>query len=141
MPHTRSVVRPGSPAWCFDVDGTIVDSFDAQHLRPYAAELFHALRQSGSVIHIWSAGGVAHARTVIERHGLTHHVAGFHDKNPGPDGRWEMPAELSDHGDVVCVDDQPDRLPTASRHVRVFPYLHANPHDRDLAAVLKEVPE
>ena len=141
MTHTRSVVRPGKPAWCFDVDGTLVDSFDAQHLRPFATELFHALRQAGAPIHVWSAGGIPHARTVLERHGLAHHVVGFHDKTPGADGRWQRPDALSEHDDVVYVDDQPDRLPAHSRQHRVFPYLHANPHDRDLAAVLKEVSE
>ena len=74
--------------WLFDVDGTIVDSFDAQHLRPLVAELFQALRASGAIVAVWSAGGVQHASKVIARHGLAGHASGCFDKSLDTDGRW-----------------------------------------------------
>ncbi|MDO8361575.1 MAG: HAD family hydrolase [Actinomycetota bacterium] len=127
--------------WCFDVDGTLVDSFDAQHVRPLVVELFVAIQRAGHAIHVWSAGGIAHARTVLERHGLAHHVTDVHDKVPGADGRWQLPDALVESPNVVCVDDQPDRLPSTTRVVGVFPYLQPNPHDRDLAPALANLAE
>lgn len=127
--------------WLFDVDGTIVDSFDAQHLRPLVAELFQALRASGAIVAVWSAGGVQHASKVIARHGLAGHASGCFDKSLDTDGRWTLPVAV--HGEgyaVVCVDDQPAQLPLGiDRRVVVFPYLTPDPHDRALLAELESV--
>ena len=120
--------------WLFDVDGTLVDSFDAQHLRPYVRELFTELTARGISVAVWSAGGIAHATQIVDRHQLGDFVSSIDDKVVGADGYWELPASLdSSNVNVVCVDDQPVQLPKSVQVRKVFPYLRPNPHDRALA--------
>ena len=125
----------GHRHWLFDVDGTLVDSFDATELRPLVLELFETLRDANRIIDVWSAGGADHARIVIVRHGLDRYVSAYDDKRIGEDGRWLLPDGVSP-ADLVCVDDQPAQLPAGVSTIAVFPYLRANPHDRALAPAL-----
>ncbi|MCU1395524.1 MAG: hypothetical protein JWM34_3952 [Ilumatobacteraceae bacterium] len=131
------MTRPASPndQWLFDIDGTLVDSFDAQHLRPLVIDLFEAVRQARGAIAVWSAGGIAHAQAVISRHGLHDAVDSFHPKDIDACGRWSLPHRL-DLEHTICVDDQPAQLPAVGRTFTVFPYLRANPHDRGLSEPL-----
>jgi hypothetical protein len=123
--------------WLFDIDGTLVDSFDAEHLRPLVIELFTAVRARGARIFAWSAGGAAHAQRVVDRHGLSADVDGCHDKIVGVDGRWDVQHILGGNAiSITCVDDQLDRLPRVAHSIGVFPYLRPNPHDRGLAGAL-----
>ena len=123
--------------WLFDIDGTLVDSFDAQHLRPLVLELFATIQSSGAAIGVWSAGGIAHAEHVAQRHGLTPAITHFFEKSIHADGYWAVhPDALRDYSPIVCVDDQPSRLPSTVEAIRVFPYLRPNPHDRALAPAL-----
>ncbi|MFI5040579.1 MAG: HAD family hydrolase [Acidimicrobiales bacterium] len=123
--------------WLFDVDGTLVDSFDAEHLRPLVVDLFTEIRAAGAAIAVWSAGGAEHARRVIDRHGLAAHVERCHDKPPGVDGRWVLhPWMCLERTRVICVDDQPERLPAVHHVIGVFPYLRPDAHDRALAPAL-----
>ena len=127
--------------WLFDIDGTIVDSFDAQHLRPLVTELFAAIRANGATVAVWSAGGIRHATRVLARHGLAEQVEACFDKAVDDGGMWVLPTELDAGGTtVVCVDDQPAQLPLAiDRHIIVFPYLGADPHDRALLDALQSL--
>ena len=123
--------------WLFDIDGTLVDSFDAEHLRPLVIELLAAVRARGASIFAWSAGGAAHAQRVVDRHGLSATVDGCHDKVVGADGRWDVQHIPGGSAiSITCVDDQPDRLPRDARSIGVFPYLRPDPHDRGLAGAL-----
>jgi hypothetical protein len=130
-----TLLAVGEETWLFDVDGTLVDSFDAEHLRPLVRDVFGVLHARGECIAVWSAGGVDHARNVMVRHRLDHHICAFHDKVIGIDGFW-MLAHIRGSGSIVCVDDQPSLLPTDGERLIVFPYLRANAHDRAFVEVL-----
>lgn len=132
----------GSPGiaqvWCFDLDGCLVDSMAATHLRPHAAELLAALERRGAEVHLWSAGGADYARRVAGRVGIDGYFHGFHEKVRRDDGRWALP-RFPPGVDVVCVDDQPDGVPAEVETIAVFPYLGVHPHDRALARILSRL--
>jgi len=120
--------------WRFDLDGCLVDSFAATELRPHARELLVALRSSGVRVTLWSAGGEEYARRVAARVGIDTLFDGFGAKQRGSDGRWRL--DGIDPAELVCVDDQPDGLPSGVTVVAVFPYIGPDPHDRVLADLL-----
>lgn len=124
--------------WCFDLDGTLVDSFAAEHLRPFASDLLALLRQRGVEVHIWSAGGAEYAARVAERVGIAALVCGFHEKERVAGGRWAMPPFPSGV-EIVFVDDQVDGVPDGHRVVPVFPYLGRHRHDAALRPLVDEV--
>jgi phosphoserine phosphatase len=124
----------GSVHWVFDLDGTLVDGLSATSLRPGAAELLERLVGSGARVSLWSAGGADYARRVTERAGIAGWFGAVADKEVGADGRWELPAGWDAHAAVVCVDDDPERLPLGVRAVAVRPFLGAT-HDDALSAI------
>ncbi len=113
----------------------MVDSFDGKSLRPLARELLVALRQKGCGIDIWSAGGAEYAERVAQRVGIRDLVGTFWTKDRGANGKWTLPLELAEIT-VVCVDDQPDGVPSNVESIGVFPYLGANPYDQVLRKLL-----
>ncbi len=126
--------------WLFDVDGTIVDSFDAEHLRPLVGTLFRQIRRRGDIVMVWSAGGIDHARRMLERHGLSAAVDGCLEKQVGADGRWMLdPSLLDGRTTVTCVDDQPAQLPDTVGRIVVFPYIRPDPHDRAFGPVIERL--
>src|SRR5215207_6496051 len=126
--------------WFFDLDGCLVDSMAATTLRPHARELLSALRERGTAVHIWSAGGDEYAERVAARVGIADLVQGYHDKVRVDGGRWRLPS-VSEGATAVCVDDQPEGVPTHTRVLAVFPFIGARPHDRALARILAELDE
>ncbi|MCU4183476.1 hypothetical protein K6U06_03820 [Acidiferrimicrobium sp. IK] len=111
--------------WVFDLDGTLVDGLAATSLRPGAAALLDRLGLAGARVFLWSAGGAAYASRVAEGLGIAHWFAAVADKEPGADGRWVLPREWASGHEVVCVDDEPGRLPHGVRIVAVRPWLGA----------------
>jgi NLI interacting factor-like phosphatase len=124
--------------WLFDLDGCLVDSFDGTSLRPLARELLEALRARGHGVDIWSAGGHEYAERVATRVGIRDLIGNFWTKDRGVTGKWTLPLALNDFR-VVCVDDQPDGVPTEVEKISVFPYLGPNPHDQVLRKLLDRV--
>jgi hypothetical protein len=67
-------------------------------------------------------------------------IDGFYDKVRGPDGKWTLESFASRHQPTICVDDEPDGVPSTVRVLAVPPYLGRRPHDRGLEAILTELP-
>lgn len=131
---------PGA-VWCFDVDGTLVDSHTGTSLRPGAVDLLTGLAALGCRLVLWSAGGADHARARAVDHGVDHlfaQVADKGDRDVLGHYRLARPAG-GPGGPVVYVDDRPEDLPGEEVVVAVSPYLVHDPHDtglvRGLAAI------
>lgn len=122
--------------WLFDLDGCLVDSTSGTILRPHARELLEQIIARGAVVHIWSAGGDDYAQRVAERVGIADLVVEFHTKVRGDSGTWHLPAPAMS-ADLVCVDDQPEGVPSHVRTISVFPFIGARPHDRTLARLIE----
>ena len=137
---TVNLDAPGSDheVWLFDLDGCLVDSFAATHVRPLAHEALHAVRGAGARVVLWSAGGADYAERVAGRVGIATHFHGFRSKDRGADGRWTLDVGVPSSR-VTCVDDQPDGLPQHVRTIALFPYIGVNPHDRALQRVIDAV--
>lgn len=129
-----------SGVWAFDVDGCLVDALTGGSLRPFARSVLEHLRASGTTVVLWSAGGCEYARRRAEMHGIDDLVHAFYDKDErDTDGRYVVTHLAVAHRPDVCVDDQPDELPTHVEPVAVMPYLAHDPHDRGLAPVLDRI--
>ena len=118
--------------WAFDLDGCLVGAVLATSLRPRARELLARLRTGGTSVVVWSAGGSAYARRIVESVGIADLVDGYYSKARGPDGRWRLDGFPLEHRPAVCVDDEPASLPADVRALAVSPYMGTNPHDRGL---------
>jgi phosphoglycolate phosphatase-like HAD superfamily hydrolase len=123
--------------WAFDVDGCLVDSVTGTSLRPLARPVLEELRAQGSTVVLWSAGGGEYARRRAVALGIDDLVHAFYDKDErGDDGRYLITHLAEEHRPDVCVDDQPEELPTHVDPVAVSPYLAPNAHDVGLATLL-----
>jgi beta-phosphoglucomutase-like phosphatase (HAD superfamily) len=125
------------PRWRFDLDGTLVDSLSATHVRPHAVDLLEALRAHRCEITVWSAGGIEYASGVVARVALAPYVDEVMEKRRGSDGWWQVGDQA---GELACVDDQPEGLPPGVEVHAVFPYVGANRHDRALLDVIRALP-
>lgn len=122
--------------WVFDVDGCFVDSLTGGSLRPRTIDLFGFLRESGSRLLVWSAGGDSYAWRRLEQHGVGHLVhACFSKEERSPEGFYLVDHVVDDPIPVVFVDDRPEDLRPALDVIAVSPYLAANPHDQGLKRV------
>jgi len=117
--------------WVFDLDGTLVDGLAASRLRPGAAELLRRLAADGMRLSLWSAGGAAYALRVATRLGVDALFSAVGEKVAGDDGRWVLPVGWQVAGGVVCVDDEPGRLPLDVGALPVRPWL-GGAHDNVL---------
>ena len=124
--------------WCFDLDGCLVDSLAATHLRPHADVLLAGLVERGAEVRIWSAGGADYAERVAHRVGIADWITSYHDKDRGPSGFWDPPPVPDGHA-LVCIDDQPDGEPPHVETIAVFPYLGRSPHDSALRRITDEL--
>jgi phosphoserine phosphatase len=120
--------------WVFDVDGTLADAMAATRLRPGAGGLLDRLAGGGATLSLWSAGGAPYASRVADRLDIRDYFAGVAGKAVGAGGRWVLPPGWGDHARVVCVDDEPGRLPTGVEVVAVRPWLGA-PSDAVLSGL------
>jgi phosphoglycolate phosphatase-like HAD superfamily hydrolase len=123
--------------WRFDLDGTLVDSLTASHLRPHAVNLLAVLRSCGCEITVWSAGGVPYARGIVARLPVGAYVDDIVEKARGADGRWCPSGALDE---LAFVDDQPEGLPLGAEIHPVFPYVAPNQHDRALLELIRALP-
>lgn len=135
----RNVVAPSQPrVWVFDLDGTLIDSLTGESIRPYAVPLLRTLRESGTTVVVWSAGGGDYARQRCDDHGVTHLVDEFYDKEVrDAEGRWVSSHIRADATYLTFVDDRPEETPTSGRLLAVRPYIGPNPHDRGLLPLLE----
>jgi long-chain acyl-CoA synthetase len=133
------VAERSATVWLFDLDGCLVDSLTASHVRPHAKRLLDALIADGVEVRIWSAGGADYAREVASRVGLADRVTSFHDKVRLPTGHWQLP-DLAQPVRLVCVDDQPEGVPPEVHTIAVHPYIGEHRHDRTFARLLDRLP-
>jgi hypothetical protein len=126
--------------WAFDVDGCLVDALTGASLRPLARSVLERLRAADATVVLWSAGGGEYARRRAETHGIDDLVHAFYDKDErGSDGRYVVTHLAVAHRPDVCVDDQPEDVPTHVESIAVTRYLAHDPHDRGLAPLLERV--
>ena len=126
--------------WAFDVDGCLVDALTGTSLRPFARPVLEHLCADGVTVVVWSAGGGDYARRRAEAHGIDHLVHAYYDKDErDTEGRYVVTHFAAEHRPGVCVDDQPDELPSHVDPVAVAPYLAHDPHDRGFAPLLDRI--
>lgn len=120
----------------FDVDGTIVGSYDVA-LRPLVREVFEQIRADGHLIYIWSGVGLRWQE--IDRHGLRPLIETCFWKP-----RWDHHARLSDLGVNVLpefvVDDHRDVV-AAFGGITVYPFDFYDPRDREMERVYQAIRE
>jgi hypothetical protein len=118
----------------FDVDGTIVGSYDDK-LRPMVREVFERLGADGDTIYIWSGVGLRWRE--IDLHGLRPLIATCFWKP-----RWDHHARLAELGvDVVpdfVVDDHREVV-AAFGGVTVRPFDYYDPSDREMERVYRVI--
>lgn len=125
--------------WAFDLDGCLVGAVLATSLRPLARELLERLREDGTTVVIWSAGGGAYAHRIAETVGIAELVDGYYAKARGSDGKWALEVFPPEHRPAVCVDDEPASVPSTVQTIAVSPYLGSHPHDRGLEPCFDEL--
>lgn len=118
----------------FDVDGTIVGSYDDK-LRPLVREVFERLRADGHTIYVWSGVGLRWRE--IDLHSLRPLIATCFWKP-----RWDHHARLAELGvDVVpdfVVDDHQEVV-AAFGGVTVRPFDYYDPSDREMERVYRVI--
>lgn len=93
----------------FDVDGVISNGAPAGPScvgRPGMQFMFDVLTALGFEVHLWSAGGADHARTVAEQFTLHGSVRGYHDKPDLPMTEAAAEERLG-FVPVLTIDDEP----------------------------------
>lgn len=127
------------PTWVFDVDGCFIDSLSGTSLRPRTADLFGFIRNSGSRLLVWSAGGDTYAWRRLEQHGIDHLVHSCFSKEERDDAGCYIVDHVLDDDlhdrPTVFVDDRPEDLQQVLDVIAVSPYLADNPHDQGLKKV------
>jgi hypothetical protein len=125
--------------WIFDLDGTLADGLSARFLRPGAVDLLSLLVDRRTRVSMWSAGGTAYVEDVTARLGIAGWFSSVGDKTVGHLGRWQLPAGWAETGvAVVCVDDEPGRLPDGVLGVAVRPWL-GSAHDDGLVRLVVDL--
>jgi hypothetical protein len=120
----------------FDVDGTIVGSYDVK-LRPMVREVFEQLRADGHTIYVWSGVGLRWEE--IDRHDLRSLIAGCFWKP-----RWDHQARLPELGVNVLPDfvvDDHAEVVAAFGGVTVWPFDYYDPKDREMERVYRVIRE
>ena len=120
----------------FDVDGTIVGSYDVK-LRPLVRETFEQLRADGHTIYIWSGVGLRWEE--IDLHELRPLIAKCFWKP-----RWDHQARLTELGVDVFPDfvvDDHHEVVAAFGGVTVYPFDYYDPRDREMERVYRIISE
>ncbi len=124
--------------WVCDVDGTLIGSVRSDILRPGAIELLDRLRDAGTTLVLWSAGGAEYAKNMLAQFRIDHYFAAFYSKERrGPDDRYLVDHLCPKHRPGTLVDDYPGDVPEQPRVIGVPQFLGGNPHDRGLERALR----
>jgi hypothetical protein len=123
--------------WVFDIDGTLIGSVRSDRLRPGARELIGVLRERGTTVVAWSAGGADYAERMLARFDLHRDFSAFYAKEArGPCGRYLIDHLPPEHRPGTLVDDYPDEVSDHGRIIRVRQFLGGNPTDTGLAEAI-----
>lgn len=118
----------------FDVDGTIVGSYDVK-LRPMVREVFEQLRADGHAVYIWSGVGIRWYE--IDLHDLRSLIEGCYWKP-----RWDHHARLAELGVPLIPDfvvDDHREVVEAFGGVTVLPFDFYDPRDREMERVYRAI--
>lgn len=125
-------------AWIFDVDGTLIGSIRSNQLRPGVRELLETLKESGTTLVLWSAGGGNYAERMLAQFELSHFFSGFYAKEERCErGLYRIDHLAPKHQPDTFVDDYPHEVPDHGRVIGVPQFLGGNPHDKGLERALE----